>query len=121
MFYIQLLYLNEDIKNNYLKDINSNEVQIDKDIKNYINIINSLPYICTTQCCQGHPDNGYLSVMITEDKINWFESIIIKEIFIYCKDVIKRFEEIKKDQIYVRYTFWFKNLEFFNAFINLLK
>jgi hypothetical protein len=62
--------------------------------------------------------------MISEKMFLWFEKILIKEIIIHCTDVVKRFEEIKENQVYIRYTFWIRDnstINFFDIFINLLK
>lgn len=120
---MNLVYLTSELKNSYINDINSSDVEIDTDIIDYINIINKFPFICTTQCCQGHPNDGYLSVMIDKDYVNWFENIVVGEIVTYCEDIFKRFENIYINKIIVRYIFRFKDNcthEFFNSFIKLL-
>lgn len=120
---MQLIYLEDEIKKHYINDLTSDEVEVDSDIKNWVDKINFIPNVCTTQCCQGHPNDGYLSVMVSKDIFLWFENVVIKEVIIYCTDIIKRFEEIKKDQVYIRYTFWFKDnstFDFFETFLDVL-
>lgn len=120
---MQLLYLNDDIKKNYMNDLTSEEAEIDYGIRSYIDIINSIPYVCTTQCCQGHPDNGYLSVMVSKEMFLWFENEVVEAVMSYCDDIIKHFEQIRESEIFIRYVFRFKTgctVLFFSTFINLL-
>lgn len=51
--------LSEEERQYRLKMFNrfKNEGLIDKEFIPYLNIINSFPFICTTQCCTGHYEN----------------------------------------------------------------
>lgn len=118
---MDLNYLNQEIKNKYLYDLSSEECEIDVDIKQYINTINSFPFVCTTQCCQGHPNDGYLSIMIYEAFSLWMEKEVIKEVIIYCEDIYKYFEHIGNNSVNIRYVFRFKNYkDFFELLIKNL-
>lgn len=118
---MELNYLNQEIKNKYMADLSSEECEIDVDIQQYINTINSFPFVCTTQCCQGHPNDGYLSIMIYEEVSLWMEKEVIKEIIPHCEDIYKYFECTGNDSIYIRYVFRFKNYkDFFELLIKYL-
>ena len=119
---MKISYLNKEIKNKYINDIKYNsEAFIDQGIKDYINKLNDIPCVCTTQCCEGHPNDGYVSIMITKEKSDNFENNIIPAVNNYCEDIIKRFEQMYDDEIIVRYLFQFKNKDiFFDIFIKEL-
>lgn len=117
-------YLTQNYKKNLIKEIDLPDVSIDVEIKEYVDEINTFSFICTTQCCQGHPDNGYLSVMVTETYSNHLENIVIPTLIQYCTDIFKKFEKIQQETVNVRYIFWFdeKNRDlFFKALLQELK
>lgn len=104
---MKLIYLTEEIKVSLINEIKSPDVIIDSGIEDYINKINEFPFINTTQCCQGHPNGGYLSVMVTKGIKEWFENDLIPNMSKYCEDIAKRFENVE-DKLIVRYLFLFK-------------
>lgn len=116
------VYLTIKTKQTLINDINSPEVSIDPGIKHYVEKINGFLFINTTQCCQGHPENGYLSVMVTKEIFEEFEQLVIPQLIDYCEDIVKRFESIGH-KIIARYIFRFKTGcvdNFFTALIKLL-
>lgn len=89
-----------------MAELESSDTVIDEEIRGYIDAINGLPFVCTTQCCAGHPDYGYISLMVTEDKAQWFEEEVAVPVAAQGFDVVKRYERI--DEVVVRYVFWFE-------------
>jgi len=118
------MYLTQGLKQKYLNKLKLPDVFIDEEIEQYINIINNIPFTCVTQCCAGHPGNGYLSIMINKEYVEWFEHEVIIALISYCNNVFERFEDITKDEVIARYVFYFKqkfNDKFWLTMIELLK
>lgn len=103
---MKIFYLNQGLKEYYDKELADKDTIIDVKIKKWINLINQYPFIRTTQCCEGHPDNGYLSVMIAKEYVQWFETVVVAALVFRGYDIIKRYERLK-NIIIARYIFWF--------------
>lgn len=103
---MKAIYLDSERKQRYMSELQSSDTVIDKEIREYIVAINRLPFVCTTQCCAGHPDYGYISLMVTEDKAQWFEEEVVVPLAARGFDVFKRYEKI--DEVVIRYIFWFE-------------
>lgn len=95
--------LTESLKNQYISNMRGKDVFIDRDIQHYISELNKIPFVCTTQCCQGHPGGGYLSIMITDDYVGWFELRVVSHLLTLGFDVLKRYERITCEMAIARY------------------
>jgi len=101
-------YLTPAYKDKLIGEINSKDVFIDAEIEGYIHSINHFSWVATTQCCQGHSGNGYLSIMVERRFSALFEESMVPEVISLCEDIYKKFEHISHDTIIARYVFWFK-------------
>jgi hypothetical protein len=113
--------LTKELKQKYDRESADKHTFIDPEIQKYIQQINSFEFIRTTQCCQGHASNGYLSVMLEDNMVSRFEN----EVFIpLIRDVAdKRYENMHDGTIIIRYLFQFEpnqRDEFFQKFITKL-